>query len=415
MARRELHACGGWLIATGLGGLVIARGVELAGMREAIVPVLIDGGALLASLALVGGILLWLRTPSATREVPSAAVATVPSSTATSPPDHMEVARALLCGFLAWLHERDPNGNTWASFDAFVREVLAEHCGAQRIRCFRLVPGETKVVGLGRLPSSPDALPGSDLLRHVIETGREFVAPPGPQGFPGADAWSWVWPIREVTETVGIVAVGRASGPISEDCGLRHILSQSIVLFWNHVATLERLRISECTDKASGVLTRPDFFESAVRALRDAYAEREPVVCMVLSLEGLRHLDDSARWQERDQLVESVGRLIARRVRAEDLVGRFSDDRFVILLRRVDGALGRLIAEKLLNAAAQRAGEVRSVADAVKVRAGVAGGGAERPSLDALLVRAMGALERARGQQLAVLVDSEVPSAEATT
>ena len=49
--------------------------------------------------------------------------------------------------------------------------------------------------------------------------------------------------------------------------------------------------------------------------------------------------------------MRQIGLYMRRKLRSDDLVGRFSDDRFVAVLRRLDISLGTLIARKLLSAA----------------------------------------------------------------
>lgn len=70
---------------------------------------------------------------------------------------------------------------------------------------------------------------------------------------------------------------------------------------------------------------------------------------LALAIEGLRHLDDTGQWSERDALVQQLGAVLHQKVRSDDLLGRFADDRFIVVLRRLDSALGTLVAEKLLE------------------------------------------------------------------
>jgi GGDEF domain-containing protein len=129
----------------------------------------------------------------------------------------------------------------------------------------------------------------------------------------------------------------------------------------------------------------------------------------VLSLEGLRGLDDRGLWQQRDALVENVARLVCSRLRSDDVAGRFSDDRFMLLLRRLDSGLGRLIIEKLVSAIDEfLAGRTCGVAPApIRVRAGLAGSGQRQVSLSTLLVSAIEAADLARRQDRSVCSDLE--------
>jgi GGDEF domain-containing protein len=172
-----------------------------------------------------------------------------------------------------------------------------------------------------------------------------------------------------------------------------------------HVACLDQLRTAEKIDKASGLLIRSDFFRVATHALADSYAENEPVVVVVLALEGLRRLDDIGHWRERDTLVETIGLLIRRRMRTDDIIGRFSDDRFVLLLRRLDVSLGRLIATKIQDTARVQIAQLGGVGTSVRVRAGLTGSGFHKPPFETLLVSAFEAVDVARKQGVTLHCD----------
>ena len=108
-------------------------------------------------------------------------------------------------------------------------------------------------------------------------------------------------------------------------------------------------------------------------------------------------------------------------MRTDDLVGRFTDDRFAMLLRRLDSGLGRLIAEKMLTAAndcvtqltsgcapdAPDAGRVQNAPYRIRMRIGLAGSGLARPPLRELLGSALDAVERARKADVAIASDLE--------
>lgn len=305
-----------------------------------------------------------------------------------------------------WLNQHREYSSLWSSFDQVIREALTEHLGATRVRCYRVQSGSETLKRLeqgrtGPPTNEPSARTG--VLGHVATTGREFVAEDAAHG-PLVDAlaaespegWSWVWPVQDTERTLGVIAIGHLQDPAILTSTTRTTVGQALTLYWRHIDCLERLRINQRLDHASGVLTRNDFFALAEQALADSYAAHEPVVVVTLRLEGLRRLDDEGRWHERDQLIQRIGHAMGRRVRSDDLIGRFADDRFVVLLRRLDSGLGALIAEKLLDTAGDQITALADEGHAIKIRAGLAGSGLNRPDLEALLVGAFDAVERAR-------------------
>jgi len=417
MANRELFAKTGlWLTC---GGLSILAAHHLLAVYESglsIDNLLLLGGAIAGYLVTAAGICLSVsyrprdRSPKAE---PTAAPAAARHVLPVCEP--RELTRQMTSRFLAWCEEDHFKANLWNAFDQLVREMLTEQLGAVRVRCYEVLPGCQKLRSLSQLGTLTDGqCARSGILGHVATSGQEFVATDPTHGElidqlakDGDETWDWVHPIRHGGQTVGLLALGKLPPTSLLDRDRRRDLGVLLSTFWRHVACLEQLRTAEKTDKASGLLTRADFFECATRALADSYAENEPVVVVALAVEGLRHLDDIGRWSDRDGLVETTACLIHRRIRTDDIIGRFSDDRFVLLLRRLDSSLGRLIAAKIQSTIQDQMRQFEDLGDLLRVRAGVSGSGFQQRPLEALLVSAFEAVELARKQDLPLHCDLE--------
>lgn len=349
---------------------------------------------------------------------PTLPAATVPAVARGAASPSSVAGQRICTAFHAWLAENHDGPAVWASFDQLVREALTAHLRATRVRCFHVRPGADvlqTVHSVGKAPAPPGPSAREGLLGYVATTGTEYAAGDAAHGplldqlaAQVEDGWQWVWPVREsgrAGATIGVIAVGqlRELGILTPQ--LRQAVGPLLSLCWQHVASLECLRTVKRTDQASGVLTRNDFFTLAQRALAGSYAANEPVVVAVLVLEGLRRLDDAHCWRERDTLIERVGELVAGRTRSDDVVGRFADDRFVILLRRLDSGLGRLIAEKMLAAANECIAGLDALGGRVQLRMGLAGSGLAHPPLQSLMQIAFDAVNRARRDNVALATD----------
>jgi diguanylate cyclase (GGDEF)-like protein len=321
-------------------------------------------------------------------------------------PDTPEPVARLCRAFNEWLQECASLPEIWVSFDQLLREVLLECIGAARVRCYHVRPGSEalQTIAQGYRPTPGEGPLLRDTIQgHVATTGTEFVEDDPRAGAAvhalaaqAEERWAWIWPVHDSGSVLGIVALGHLQEPARLTPALRPALGALMTLCWRHVDCLERFRVVRRTDQGSGLLTRNDFFTLARHALSDSYKTNEPVVVLVLGVEGLRRLDDQGKWQERDRLIERIGATLARHVRAEDLVGRFADDRFVVLLRRLDSGLGKIIAEKLLAACVKCVENLCGEDEGLRVRGGLAGSGLAQTPLEDLLVSAFEALERAR-------------------
>jgi len=404
--------------------------LALVPSAETGLPLTADGhGAYVLATGLVaialtlGGAAFWLmrrRTPSVATPVllpppPPVAPAPLPVETPAG-----SAITAPTPAFLRFLGEHEDGDELWTSFDQLLRETVSEALGATRIRCYHVRAGADALQPISQAAKNlgqkgPTLHEG--LLGHVATTGREYAlsdAVPGSLlhqlAADGNEQWAWIWPIRNNQTTIGLIAVGHLHDPARLTPAARQALGPQLTLCWLHIACLERLHVVQRTDQASGVLTRNDFFTLARHALGASYRAHEPVVVGVLALEGLRRLDDAGHWRQRDGLIEQIGALIAHRLRSDDLVGRFADDRFVVLLRRLDGGLGRLIADKLLAAATECCAAVAETGAPIKLRVGLVSSAGREPPLEDLLVGAFESVERARRQNVTISSDADAPS-----
>lgn len=344
-----------------------------------------------------------------------------PEGHVPDPPERHSPLLRMLERYMEWRLELTERAAALPAFDQALREMLGASFDAANVRCWRVLADGT-VTPLrqpeGALtPTDSAGAPTRELVAQVARApGTDLLEPHlDPDGEPAA---RWSFGITRDGELVGLVTTERILGHLRHDTVLRSAVVKLVTLFWRKVLLLDQLRLTCRTDGASGVLRRQMFFERARDALRMSLDCSEPVVLAVIGLEGLRRLDDGGHWRTRDDLVAQIGRLIVERSRSDDVVGRFSDERFVLLLRRMDTNLARLVMTKLAAAAAniinrsctpdgRPAGEN---APSLGVRVGLAGTGPREVAFETLLIAALGALDQARALQRPMWSDSdEIP------
>jgi len=281
-----------------------------------------------------------------------------------------------------------------------LREYLQILTGAKRIRCFRVGQGG-QLYPLSRKDSANAiSLEQNGLLSHVLTSGRRFLAasdstPPMIQELAqaGTNPPAWAIPVYYQNRPIGLVTVDQFEEPQDE----QHLQLAADLMeeFWQHVYQADQLRIAHLKDRASGVLNRIEFLCLLDEMVQRSYESYEPVVVMVLCLEGLRGLDDEGQWDKRDGVIESVGQVICDGVRKDDIVGRFSDSLFVTVLRRLDISLAELICKKLMNEVGKSIAH-QGAEKFITLRAGLAGSGLDQVSSENLMLQAFSALQSAR-------------------
>jgi diguanylate cyclase (GGDEF)-like protein len=347
----------------------------------------------------------------------AAASAAVVLTAGSRPADWLvPCAGELIASFNAWLEQEEPGLNPWPAFDRWVRDALNQSMRARRVRCFRATDTAHRLLSLTNELEEPlwpaGTLPG--LVEHVLATGRSFIKgdrnngelierlvsawsmdPARPTG-PNSAAPQWLLPVRQRNRTIGLILVGELPEAAIGDANGLTAVGGWLSLFWRHVRQQEALAVAEQTDRTSGVLTRIDLTARAEKVVAESAGDGEPVVLIALAVEGVRRLNDQGHWELRDQLMREIGNQTRRKLRSDDLVGRFSEDRFVMVLRRLDLALGEMIGRKILAAVETVVHEQPVLEETVRVRCGLTDAGPD--GFEAAVARAFQALNEARRQ-----------------
>jgi GGDEF domain-containing protein len=327
----------------------------------------------------------------------------------------------MLKGYERWLAGGRDDPHRWGLLDQFIREQLAELFDAAQVRCYRYLVEERS---LEPLIESPDAIVGplsadAGIVAHVLSSGQSFLRDQRALGEHlralaqrDANCPSWCFPVLYELRPVGVVAVGRLPPECVRQEPLLEAVARVVSLMWARLLDRDHAALAQQTDRLSGVLDRTETLLLGDRLLRDAAENHEPVTAIAIAVEGLRGLDDAGQWGLRDQIVERIGCTLRRRLRSDDLVGRFTDERFVALLRRLDVPLGQVIAEKLVGDLTALIAEQTPKRFDLVVRGGLAAMGPKDASLEVLLTAAFAAATDARalGHPLTVRVEGPGPS-----
>ena len=331
----------------------------------------------------------------------------------------------MAASFNRWLTEAGEESDLWPSFDRWLRDALNGCFEGRRVRCFRIESDGGKLTPLTELEDVRWTGASSlALLEHLISVGRNYVRGSRGQGElieQLAEDWrqtyedeqptgrvpppaDWVVTIRDRQRSIGVVIVSELGAESLSDTSLLAAAGHLIEVYWLHVRQARALKIAECIDRTSGVLSRQDFVRRGSVVVVESARESEPAVAIALAVEGVRRLDDQGAWDLRDWLMQGVGGAMSSKLRSDDLVGRFSDDRFVAIARRVNLPLAELISKKLLEAVREELASEPMVAESIRVRCGLAE--AAGAPFDVLIDQAFDALQDARAQDKDIVVQA---------
>ena len=375
--------------------------------------------SLLAGSAAIVGMAHWsgVHQSSDTHPPPARAHGPQPSTFNLQPstfnPSFDAIAGAIT-EFDDWLEAHRFSSDAWPAFDEFLRHLLYTHCGATHTRPYRILSEGDGLVPLRAIQSTDSeelASARRGILGHVATTGRPFYATDPSQGelvmalAKGTDnPPAWCFAIRQGARSIGLVSVGHLAGE-SPSPAMMQAMARLTGQFWMTLSEVCRSRSAVTTDPVSGLMTREAFLDEAQRSAGQSYEHGEPVAMAVIAVEGLRTLLDQGRWDLANDVVYEVSVALRDRVRPDDLLGRFDDSRFLLMLRRVDSELASLIATQLTQRLA-RLPTVEAVGGGnVGIRCGVSGSGTGSPPVTQLVADAVRLCHRARENEVQVASD----------
>lgn len=318
---------------------------------------------------------------------------------------------AVMDQFDQWLEAHRDDANPWPKFDEFVRTALQNLCGASHVLPLRYLPESAQLVSLREPGGYGEVVPVSasrGIPNEVLSTGRAFVAESGTpgtiEGISGSVAWCF--PVLHGSRRLGVVVARYLSIAPDENREQLSAAKKLTAHFWGMVEEVCFSRQAVQDDPVSGLYTREAFLRVAGEALRNSYRQGEPVAMVVLALERMRELNDRGQWELADELLRGVGHAMRQKIRGDDRAARFDGSRFVILLRRVDGELARLIVAQLMARLRGICGDERRWGATIGVRCGFACSGEERPDLRTLISRALAQWRQAREADSSIVGDA---------
>ncbi|MCJ7511214.1 MAG: GGDEF domain-containing protein [Dehalococcoidia bacterium] len=176
---------------------------------------------------------------------------------------------------------------------------------------------------------------------------REVVLTSASEGrawLSGSDGHSRVAlvPLLSLDRFVGLlILVGGRKASDLQDKGLLAITGPAIGLTLDNLHHSSELRQMATHDELTQLFNRRHFFEQLENELTDAQHSGRPLSLLMLDVDGLKLINDTYGHSIGDKVLANFGKLLAKRVRAEELPARIGGDEFAVLMPNTDkrGAL----------------------------------------------------------------------------
>ena len=173
----------------------------------------------------------------------------------------------------------------------------------------------------------------------------------------------------------------------------------------------DRLQHLADHDALTDLLNRRRFVEELELEIAATRRGMRSSAVLVVDVDGLKFVNDSLGHQAGDELIRSVARTLAGRLRGSDAIARLGGDEFACLLRGADGDVADAVAGELIATLRELRVEIGEKTLQVTASAGIAGIDAdEATTADAVLAAADMAMYEAKnaGRDRAVRFTDEL-------
>jgi diguanylate cyclase (GGDEF)-like protein len=213
--------------------------------------------------------------------------------------------------------------------------------------------------GRGAFPPSFGPLDCWALRRgqaHVSDPGQAAVRCSHPGGENGA---TLCVPMAAAGEIMGVITIAIGNADACESSlDLATTVAGQVGLALSDLQLRDKLREQSIHDPLTGLFNRRYLEESFQLELHRAERSARPVSLIMLDLDHFKRLNDSLGHQAGDAVLQELGALLQRSVRAGDLACRYGGEEMLVLLPEVG-----------ISPALARAEELRLGISALRVRA----------------------------------------------
>lgn len=145
-------------------------------------------------------------------------------------------------------------------------------------------------------------------------------------------------PLVAQGETIGLLhlrsnpEMGRLDRTLKDYKNVATMIAEHIALALSNLSLRDRLRSQAIRDPLTGLFNRRYMEETLEREIRRANRHETPVGVIMFDVDNLKAINDSYGHDAGDQVLVSLGKLMMRIFRGEDVACRYGGDEFTIIL-----------------------------------------------------------------------------------
>jgi diguanylate cyclase (GGDEF)-like protein len=191
--------------------------------------------------------------------------------------------------------------------------------------------------------------PGRTLVESLAPEELEALTAALERGEPAFGPASTILPLRVGELTVGVI-FARAGAASPPDVELLKIFGNQATVAMQNTQLYEMAAL----DPLTGVYARRFLERWILREIRAAFRSRQPLSMLLLDLDDLKGINDSAGHLAGDQALAAMGKALRQATRDTDVVARYGGDEFVVLLPQTAADDAEMVGQRILQVLVDR-------------------------------------------------------------
>jgi diguanylate cyclase (GGDEF)-like protein len=151
-------------------------------------------------------------------------------------------------------------------------------------------------------------------------------------------------PLRVGEATIGVVYLDRPAVRKDDIELLQVFANQAAVAIQNM-----QLYTMATLDPLTGAFARGFFDKWLLRELRTALRSQQPLTMLMVDLDAMKKINDTAGHLSGDQALIALGKALRQATRTTDIVGRYGGDEFAVVLPQSEAPGAEVVANRILT------------------------------------------------------------------